>query len=151
MIFLPVSLNITDKKLLLVGGGSVAVEKINSLKRFTDLITVIAREVRGEISAQKYTVLIKSYEKNDLEGFFLVYACTNDRALNQQIKRDCEEKKILVNIADNPDAGGFVSPAVYKMENMTVSVGSNGEDVRKSIEWRNKIKLFLESNETFNI
>ncbi len=148
MMFLPVCINIADKKILVVGGGKVALEKINSLKRFTGQITIIAREADKKIREYKYPVIDKSYEKADLDGFFLVYACTDSPETNRQIKKDCEKKGILVNVADNPGMCGFISPAIYKKDNMTVAVSSNGEDVLKSIEWRDKIRTLLDGTVT---
>ena len=59
---------------------------------------------------------------------------------------DCEEMGKLINVVDNPAQSDFVSPAIIKKGQMTVSVGSNSQNVIKSIELRNKIKDFLNSN-----
>lgn len=146
-MYLPVSINITDKKILLIGGGKVALEKINSLKRFTKNITIVTIEADEEVKRYPYAIIYKAYEKEDLEGYFLVYACTNNTETNQLIKNDCTEKRILVNVVDNPKLCDFISPAIYKQNNMTVAVSSNGEDVRKSIDWRNKIQAIIQDGD----
>lgn len=143
-MFLPISIKITNKKVLLVGGGKVALEKIQSLKRFTKDITIITEEAIQEIKEYPYTIIYKEYEKTDLNNFFLVYACTNNSNINQLIKSDCDEKGILVNVVDNPQQSEFISPAIYKDNNMTVAVSSNGQSVKKSIQWRNKIEEIFE-------
>lgn len=146
--FMPISINVRGKKVLLVGGGKVALHKIMSLKNFNCAITIIAREVCNEIKAMPYTYLEKDYDENDLEGYLLVYACTNDSALNQRIKADGEKKRILVNVVDNPELCDFVSPAIYKKDNISIAVSSNGEDVFMSIKIRNLIQKYLESDTT---
>lgn len=138
--YLPVSLNITNKKILLVGGGKVALEKITSLKRFTKNIDIVTEQADQVIIDSGYPITYKSYEKSDLEGYFIVYACTNIRDKNMEIKRDCEDLGTLVNVVDNPKQCDFISPAIYKQENMTVAVSSNGQEVRRSIKWRNGIR-----------
>lgn len=146
MKFLPISINITDKKILIIGGGRIAGHKIGFLEQFTTNISVVALEVIDIIKSKGYLYIEKAYEKSDLHGAFLVYACTNIETLNKQIKYDAESMGILVNVVDNPALCDFVSPAIYKHENITVSVGSNGQDVHRSIAVRNRIKEMLEND-----
>jgi len=146
MIFLPISLNITDKKILLIGGGRIAGHKIGFLEQFTSNISVVAIEVIDSIKAKGYDYKEKPYEKSDLEGAFLVYACTNLIDLNQQVKADAESLGILSNVVDNPKLCDFVSPAIYKHNHITIAVGSNAQEVHRSIAVRNKIKELLEED-----
>lgn len=148
MTFLPISINITDKKILLVGGGRIASHKIGFLEQFTRNISVVALEIIEPIKAKGYPCLEKAYEKSDLQGAFLVYACTNIMELNQQVKQDAESLGILTNVVDNPSMCDFVSPAIYKHNHMTIAVGSNGRDVYRSIAVRNKIKELLDLDPT---
>jgi precorrin-2 dehydrogenase/sirohydrochlorin ferrochelatase len=147
MTFLPISLNITNKKILIVGGGRIASHKIGFLEQFTRDITVVAIEVIENIKNRHIRYIEKSYEKSDLVGYFLVYACTNIIELNQKVKQDAEELGILCNVVDNPKLCDFVSPAIYKNGIYTVSVGSNAQDVHKAIAIRNKVKAFLENDQ----
>ena len=146
MIFLPISLNITDKKILLIGGGRIAGHKIGFLEQFTRNISLLAIEVIDSIKAKGYAYQEKPYEKSDLEGAFLVYACTNITELNLRVKADAESLGILTNVVDNPKHCDFVSPAIYKHNHITVAVGSNAQDVYRSIAVRNKIKQWLEED-----
>ena len=147
MMFLPVSINITGKKILIVGGGRIASHKIGFLEQFTKNITVVGLEVIDAIK-QRISFIEKQYEKSDLPGYFLVYACTNIIELNRQVKADAESLGILCNVVDNPVLCDFVSPAIYKHDIYTVSVGSNAQNVYKSIEIRDRIKEFLENDST---
>ena len=146
MIFLPISLNITDKKILLIGGGRIAGHKIGFLEQFTRNISLVAIDVIDSIKAKGYAYQEKPYEKSDLEGAFLVYACTNITELNLRVKADAESLGILTNVVDNPKHCDFVSPAIYKHNHITVAVGSNAQDVYRSIAVRNKIKQWLEED-----
>jgi uroporphyrin-III C-methyltransferase/precorrin-2 dehydrogenase/sirohydrochlorin ferrochelatase len=142
--FLPVSINISGKKLLIIGAGKVALQKIKSLSRFDASITVIGQEIATELQENpKLCIIQKKYEASDLDGFFMVYACTNSRETNEAIRNDCNERDILVNIADRPKTGDFVSPAIFKTEDITVSVGSNGNNPSKSVKIRNLIEEHL--------
>jgi precorrin-2 dehydrogenase / sirohydrochlorin ferrochelatase len=146
MLFMPINLDIQNKKVLIIGGGNVGLEKVTMLSRFTENIHVVGKNICDEIKSICNNWIEKEYHPDDLKGVHLVYAATNNRELNKQIKRDANNLYLLANVVDDPEICDFVSPAIYKKENMTVAVGSNGQDVRKSITWRNKIKEFLESD-----
>ena len=143
--FLPISINISGKKILIIGAGHVALQKVKTLQHFNASITIIGKKVNPELQATKNINLNKKrYEPADLQGAFMVYACTNDRRTNEAIRRDCEERNILVNVADRPKSGDFVSPAIHKKEDITVAVGSNGNSPARSVKIRNLIKNHLE-------
>ena len=146
MTFLPISLNITDKKILLIGGGRIAGHKIGFLEQFTRNISLVAIDVIDSIKAKGYAYQEKAYEKSDLEGAFLVYACTNITELNLRVKADAESMGILTNVVDNPKHCDFVTPAIFKHNHITVAVGSNAQGVYRSIAVRNKIKQWLEED-----
>ena len=143
MIFLPICLDITDKKILLVGGGNVAVHKLKTLEKYTDNIFVLAPVFSKKVKKYNVNFLTQEYSPEILHEFFLIYACTNNENLNLKIKADANKIGKLVNVCDSPDNCDFVSPAIFKRQNMSIAISSNAQDVRKSIDWRNKItKLF---------
>lgn len=146
MKFLPISLNITNKKILIIGGGNVALHKLKNTWKFTRDITVLGKQISDDIKIYKLNTIEKAYEKADLKDYYVVFACTNIEALNRQIYNDCHAMHKLVCVVDNPPLADFVSPAIYKRKHMTVSVGSNAQDVRQSIKLRNHIKSLLDNN-----
>ena len=144
MQFLPISINVTNKKILIIGGGKVATHKATILERFVNKVTVIAPDFTDEIRQLPFTFIEKEYESSDLNGFFLVYVCTGNHDLNKLIKKEAEAKGILTSVCDSPFLCDFISPAIHKEGNITIAVGSSGQLVIKSIEIRNQIKEFIE-------
>ena len=142
---MPVSINITGKRILIIGGGKVGYHKATILNRFTDEATVISPEFHEGFASLPFALITKRYGKNDLEGAFLVYVCTENEELNAQVKCDAEKLGILTSVCDNPVLCDFVSPAIYKDDNVTVAVASNARDVYQSIDIRNQIKELAES------
>lgn len=143
MTFLPIAINITDKNILLIGGGKVALEKLIALRQYTDRITILAKEIHEQLMEIPLKIIQKSYEKTDLQDFFLVYACTNNYEVNEQIRQDCNDNGILVNVADTREKCDFISPAIFKKDHLSVAVNSNGIDVKQSLRVRSVIrKLF---------
>jgi siroheme synthase-like protein len=143
--FLPVSINITGKRIVLIGGGKVAFHKATILRRFVGEATVIAPEFHPEWESLPFELRRKTYEPEDLDGAFLVYICTGNQALNATVKADCEQRKILANVCDNPALCDFISPAIHKEGPVTIAVSSNAQDVRRSIAIRNRIKTWVEN------
>jgi len=146
--FLPISLDIAEQKILIIGGGSSAYKKLKLLQRFDAEVEVIALKVCRDIVLSGINYREQAYDKSVLTGYVMLYSCTNDRALNKQILEDGKNAGVLVNIHDQPDLCQFVSPAIYKDDNITVAVGSNAQDVYSSIRIRDEIKTFLEEKNT---
>lgn len=145
LLFLPVSINITGKKILLIGGGNVGYHKASILYRFTDKATIIAPEFHEGFKKLPFTLVTKRYTEGDLTDAFLVYVCTENKELNHKIKKDCEERGILASVCDDPFQCDFTSPAIYKNENVTIAVASNAQNVHQSIGIRNQIQELAES------
>lgn len=147
MNFLPISINITNKKIVIVGGGKVGYHKATILNRFTDRATIISPEFHSGFESLPFELIKKKYEKSDLEGVFMVYVCTENETLNAQIKEDAEQIGVLASVCDNPPLCDFISPAIYKSDHVTIAVSSNARNVHQSVYIRNQIqKLVLDGN-----
>lgn len=143
--FLPISIDISGQKILIIGGGQSALKKLRILQRFDANVEVLAEHIIEEILTSGVAWTRKKYEKNDLKGYLMVYSCTNNETLDRQIANDAREAGVLVNIHDNPLLCQFVSPAIYQEGNIRVAVSSNAEDVYESIRIRNLIQEYLEN------
>ncbi|MCD8043771.1 MAG: bifunctional precorrin-2 dehydrogenase/sirohydrochlorin ferrochelatase [Tannerellaceae bacterium] len=143
--FLPINLNISTRRILLVGGGKVAFHKASILYRFTPAITVLSPRFEEGFSALPFTYIEKAYEPGDLHGFDLVYICTDDHPLNKQIKEDAARAGILASVCDAPALCDFTSPAIFRLGNLTISVATDSKEVKRSIAIRNRIKELIEN------
>lgn len=144
LLFLPISINITGKKILLIGGGNVGYHKASILYRFTDKATIIAPEFHEGFNNLPFTLVQKRYSTEDLEGAFLVYICTENKELNHTIKKECEERGILASVCDDPIECDFTSPAIYKNGNVTIAIASNAQNVHQSIGIRDRVQELVE-------
>lgn len=143
MQYLPIGINLAGKRVLIVGGGSVALRKIETLEQYTHDLWVLAPAIRDEIRNRTWINTVeREYRQNDLDGFFIVIAATDDKDLNLTIAGNARQYGSLVSVTSDPAAGDFISPAVYNNGNMSVAVSSDGLDVKKSVRWRNRIARF---------
>ncbi len=143
--FLPISIDISTSKILIIGGGQSALKKIRILQRSGAHLEVVAENIIDEIYETGVVCFRKSYEKSDLNGYLMLYSCTNNESLDRQIAQDGREAGVLVNIHDNPALCQFVSPAIYQDGNISVAVSSNAENVYEAIRLRNLIQEYLEN------
>ncbi|RIH65263.1 bifunctional precorrin-2 dehydrogenase/sirohydrochlorin ferrochelatase [Mariniphaga sediminis] len=142
--FLPIAIDISNQKILIVGGDHSAWKKLKILQRFDAKVEILAKNICEEIKQSGVTYYEKTYHKKYLNGYLMLYSCTNNEALDRQIVEDCRQAGVLVNIHDKPALCQFVSPAIYRNGNISVAVSSNGEDVYESIRLRDKIKAYLQ-------
>ena len=98
MNFLPISINLENKKILIVGGGNVAYQKVKNIYPFCKNITVLAPQISDKLKTD-FTVnsITEPYNNKHLSGFYIVYACTNNSLVNEQVFLQCEELNILCN------------------------------------------------------
>ena len=128
-----------------MAGGQSALKKIRILQRSGANIEVVAGNIIDEVYASGVICHLKKYEKSDLNGYLMLYSCTNNETLDKQIAEDGREAGVLVNVHDNPTLCQFVSPAIYRDGNLSVAVSSNAENVYEAIRVRNLIQEYLEN------
>ena len=145
MDYLPITIKIVSTNILLVGGGKVATHKAQILARFTDHATVVAPEITPELRALPFRIIEKEFEPQDLDGVQMLFVCTGNHELNHEIKQLAQERHILTSVCDDPAECDFISPAIYRDDNLTIAVGSDSRDVKRSIRVRNRIKELIEN------
>ncbi|TGK07264.1 bifunctional precorrin-2 dehydrogenase/sirohydrochlorin ferrochelatase [Leptospira semungkisensis] len=129
---LPVFLKLDEKKVLVVGGGNVALEKLQHLSQTGCELTVIAKECKSEVSqllssVSKAKIEIREVNVSDLDGFDLVYSATNDRETNRKLVEYAKQKRIWINCADDPSHCDFYSSAYFDRGPIRVAVSTQGE------------------------
>jgi len=139
MNFMPICLNVENSKIVVVGGGKIAEQKLRTILQYTRNIIVCAPDISTAIRDLELEFLQKAYDQEMLDGAAIVYACTNNRSLNRQIASDAKRQGILACAVDDPEFCEFISPAIYKKGHMSVAVSSNAKDVKRSRRWRNRI------------
>jgi uncharacterized protein len=130
----PVFLKLDTMRTLLVGGGNVALEKLNSLLGNTPLakITIVAPLVKDELRELllQYPlccIIERKFELTDLDDKDLVICATDDKALHALIKEAANEKGLLVNVADTPELCDFYLGSIVQKGNLKIAISTNGK------------------------
>jgi uroporphyrin-III C-methyltransferase/precorrin-2 dehydrogenase/sirohydrochlorin ferrochelatase len=128
--YFPVFFDLTGQRVLIVGGGEVALRKITLLERTGALITVVAPAIAPELmalaAAGKLKLAIREFEPADLDGARLVIVATSRRAVNRWIAKLSETRNIPVNVVDDRDASRFIVPAIIDRDPVLVAISTGG-------------------------
>ena len=122
----PVNLLLTGRRVLVVGGGTVAAEKVRGVLAAGAVVHVLAREVSAEVRGLTVTWEERPYAPDDGVGYRLAVACTDDPSANQAVFDDGEAHGIWVNAADDPDRCSYTLPARLDQGRLLVTVSTGG-------------------------
>lgn len=127
----PVSLNLKNKKCVVIGGGSVAERKIKSLVNASADTLVISPRITKNIeelyNEKKISWIKAEYTKALIQNCFLVIAATDNRLVNKTISKHCETNNTLVNVIDSVDDSNFIVNATMKQGDLIISVSTSGK------------------------
>ena len=147
--FFPVSIDINNKNILVIGAGKIALRKVETLLNYNCNIIVITKEVLEE----KFLELEKSnkikifknqeFEEKFLENIFLVVVATDNETLNKKISQLCMSKNILVNNVTSKDDMNVRFASIYEKNDIQIAISGNANP-KKAVEIKNKIKNIFE-------
>ena len=116
--------------LIVVGGGAVAERKAAGLARAGACVRVVAPTVTAGLEAQARDGLVdlrrRAFRENDVEGVFLVYAATDDAAVNEAVYAEAEARGVPANVVDDPAHCSFIVPSVVRRGPLQLAVSTSG-------------------------
>ena len=143
MSLLSIFLKLDGRRGLVIGAGSVAVEKISSLLRTGLRLRVVAPEAKPEIrqlAAEGQIELIeRPFESNDLDGSFIVIAATNSAAVNAAVYQEAVARRILANSVDDPPNCDFYFGSVISRGALQIAISTAGESPAVAQQLRREI------------
>lgn len=147
LTYLPVGLALEGKEVLIVGGGSVAEQKVKKVLSAGARVTVLSPRVSGEIKRLRDAGNIKVTRSgfspgSDLHSWDLVVAATSSREINASVSEACRKAGIPVNVVDDPNLSDFIFLAVSPFEEFFLAVTSDGRHPGISA----RIREFLDEN-----
>lgn len=133
----PVGLRLEGRRVLVVGGGSVAQRRIPRLIAAGAQVDVVSPQVtpaiEGLAGSGEVTWVRRSFEESDLDGAWYVIAATDQRDANDRISAGCEERRIFCVRSDDAARATAWTPAVGHHDGVTVAVLGNREPRRSAM------------------
>jgi len=130
MNFLPIFLDIREQSCLVVGGGTTAARKIETLLRAGACVTVVAPKLSEQLSQwaaeKRITHRQAHFAPSDLKNCILVIAATNDKSVNEQISKLAQAQGTPVNVVDQPELCRFIMPSIIDRSPIQIAVSSGG-------------------------
>lgn len=141
---LPVMLKVRGRRCVVVGGGGVAARRARALRDAGAQVVVIAPQIAPELASLGVTYLQRAYRPGDLAGAWLAVAATDDPAVNQQVAREAAQSGVLINRADDPEAGDWTVPAHAHHGPVTLAVHTGGVSASAAAAIRRQLSAALD-------
>ena len=146
MNYFPVFFDLNGQKVLIVGGGEVALRKVSLLERAGAKITLVAPQIVPELMQRaangSLKLAIREFIPSDLDDARLVIVATSRRAVNRWIAKLSDVRSIPVNVVDDREASRFIVPAIIDRDPVLVAVSTGGASPVLARRLRERLEAF---------
>jgi precorrin-2 dehydrogenase/sirohydrochlorin ferrochelatase len=126
----PIALDLSGKRCLVVGGGSIATEKVEGLIGSGACVVVVSSAITPRIealaAANKISLHRRPYQPDDLIGAFLVIAASDQMEVNARVAKDARAIGVLVNAVDDPPNCDFYAMSIVRRGDLQIAISTNG-------------------------
>ncbi len=147
MRYYPVFLDVAAKPVVVIGGGEVALRKVEGLLDAGAQITVISPDLHpdlaGLVASGRVRCHARGYQPGDLQGYLLAFVGTDDRSLNAAVAREGKERGVWVNAVDDPANCDFIMPGVVRRGDIILAVSTSGGSPAMARKLREELEVFL--------
>ncbi|MFC6169959.1 precorrin-2 dehydrogenase/sirohydrochlorin ferrochelatase family protein [Loigolactobacillus jiayinensis] len=140
----PVMLNLQHKQVVVIGGGRVAARKIKTLRAAGATITVISPTLSPQIERQQLNWVTRTYKTGDLAQADLIIACTNNLAVNAQVRQDAGPGQLVNNTSDKY-ASDFYNMAMVEQDEVALAVSTHGSSPKLAKKIRQLLTIWLQA------
>ena len=131
MDHLPIFINIRKKPCVVIGGGDIALRKINLLlkaqAKVDCLSPLFCKGIKNLSKDGHITLINKSFDQTDIKDYSIIIAATDDSSVNSSISAIAQVKKIPVNVVDSPELSSFIMPSIVDRSPLIIAVSSSGK------------------------
>jgi uroporphyrin-III C-methyltransferase/precorrin-2 dehydrogenase/sirohydrochlorin ferrochelatase len=144
---LPIFINITNRRCVVIGGGDVAARKVSMLLKANALVELysptLSQQLRDLVSVNRITHKNENFEPDQLEGACLVIAATDDETVNISVSVAAKARNIPVNVVDAPDLCTFTMASIVERSPIVIAISSEGNAPVLARYIRTKIETML--------
>ncbi|MCY7904925.1 precorrin-2 dehydrogenase [Bacillus inaquosorum] len=146
---LPLHISLEKKKVVIAGGGSIALRRLKTVLSEGADITLVSPDVEPEIKEmadnRRIRWISRTIEKEDCLDAFLIIAATDNAAVNKEIAQTALPFQ-LVNCVSDAELGNVYIPKIVKRGHVTVSVSTNGASPKHTKELAEKVNELIDGD-----
>ncbi|EHQ88375.1 precorrin-2 dehydrogenase/sirohydrochlorin ferrochelatase family protein [Desulfosporosinus youngiae] len=128
--YYPIFIGLNTLPVLVVGGGNVALRKVQTLLDHGALVRIVSPRLDPElqtlIDGKTCLWIEKEYSSDDIQDAMLVFSCTEIETVNAQVSRDAKAHYRLVNVVDDPEKCSFIVPSIMEQGDLKIAVSTGG-------------------------
>jgi|CXWK01.1.fsa_nt_gi siroheme synthase-like protein len=139
-----VVLRLRGRRVVVVGGGTIALRKVRGLLDAGAAVTVVAPLILDELrDLDSVALKERPYRSSDCDNAWLVVVATDDPAIQRTVTRDAGRRRIFVNSVDEPDLCSFILPAIARHGPVIVAVSTQGRSPSLAARLRDRLASAL--------
>lgn len=139
--YYPIFLDIEGKKCVVIGGGQVALRKVETLLENGAKVEVISPELCSELAANReISILRRVYQPGDLTGAFLAIVATDNRETNHKVAVEARSERVLVNVVDDAEYCDFILPSLVHRGDITIAISTAGKSPALARKLRTRLE-----------
>ena len=150
MNYLPIFVDLKQRPVLVVGGGHVAVRKIDALLKAQAQVLVVAKQLNSTLAswvdAGKVTWFAKKFDEAQVKQVYLIIAATDDNALNQRVFQAAQAEQRLVNVVDEQPLCSYIFPSIIDRSPVQIAISSGGASPVLIRLLREKLEALIPQN-----
>lgn len=147
MDYLPIFVDLRDRPVVVIGGGAVAMRKVEQLLKAHARVSVVAPALEATLATYRELGRIDyrpvPFSPPQLDGAVLVVAATDDAAINESVATAARERGIWFNVVDDGPNSNFIFPAIVDRSPLIVAVGTSGNSPTLARRVRTQIEALL--------
>jgi len=128
--YYPIFMDLHAQPVLVVGGGAVALRKVQTLLHHGALVHIVSPQLvpklRELIDEKTCFWLKKDYSVEDIQPAILVFSCTEKKEVNAQVAKDANVQHRPVNVVDDPESCSFIVPSIMERGDLKIAVSTGG-------------------------
>jgi siroheme synthase-like protein len=136
-------LDMHGRRVVVVGGGNVGLRRAKAIHEAGAQVVLVDENLPASDVAPGISIVRQGYQLEFLKGAFLVFACTDNRAVNARIARDAHSEGAIVNVVDQPEDCDFYLPSVAADGDVLVAVGTGGTAPALAASLKDELALHL--------
>ncbi len=149
MGYIPVFLDVSGQKCIVIGRGHAVEEKIRALLDAGAIVTVVSPDAKSILESIDGEGVLKyvtrDYQDGDLRGNLVAYIANASHEVAQRAVAEARQLGILVNVADNPEASSFISPAIVRRGDLQIAISTGGSSPSVAAMMRQRLERQLGS------